>query len=81
MRAARVLLGMEQLELAAKAKVGIGTIRRMESYDGLINCYASTLHKVQKALEKAGIEFLNDGRPGVRLKVGPPRETDTEKAE
>jgi hypothetical protein len=31
----------------------------------------STLSQVQKALEKAGVEFLNDGQPGVRLKHVP----------
>jgi predicted transcriptional regulator len=68
LRAARVLLGMEQIELAKRARVAIGTIRRMESFDGEIGARTSTLSLVLKALQKAGIEFLNDGSPGVRLK-------------
>ena len=63
-----MLVGMEQIELAKRARVAIGTIRRMESFDGEIGSRTSTLSLVKKALEKAGVEFLNDDRPGVRLR-------------
>jgi predicted transcriptional regulator len=59
---------MEQIELAKRARVAIGTIRRMESFNEEVGARTSTLSQVQKALEKAGVEFLNDGQPGVRLK-------------
>ncbi len=68
MRAARVLLGWSQIELAKKSRVAIGTIRRMESFEGEIVSYTSTLSKVAGAMEKAGIQFLNNGSPGVRLR-------------
>ncbi len=68
LRAARALLGMEQIELAKRSRVAVGTIRRMESFDEEVGARTSTLSQVQKALEKAGVEFLNDGQPGVRLK-------------
>jgi predicted transcriptional regulator len=68
LRAARALVGMEQTELAKRARVAIGTIRRMEGFAGEIGSRTSTLSLVQRALEKAGIEFLNDGQPGVRLR-------------
>jgi predicted transcriptional regulator len=68
LRAARVLLGWEQVELAKRARVAIGTIRRMESFAGEIGSRTSTLSQVQQALEKAGIEFLNDESPGVRIR-------------
>lgn len=71
LRAARVLLGMEQIELAKRARVAIGTVRRMESFDGEIGARTSTLMLVKRAMEKAGIEFLNDDRPGVRLMKAP----------
>jgi transcriptional regulator with XRE-family HTH domain len=71
MRAARVLLGWSQIELGKRAKVAIGTIRRMESFDGEIVSYTSTLSKVMDAMEAAGIEFLNSGEPGVRLRAVP----------
>jgi transcriptional regulator with XRE-family HTH domain len=71
LRAARVLLGWDQAKLAASAHVAIGTVRRMESFDDIIASQTGTLLKVQTALEKGGVEFLNDDRPGVRLKERP----------
>ena len=68
LRAARALLGWDQPKLAKAARVAIGTVRRMESFEGSIQSHTGTLLRVQAALEKGGIEFLNDDRPGVRLK-------------
>jgi predicted transcriptional regulator len=68
LKAARALLGWEQWDLAKKSGVAISTIRRMESFEGEIAARTATLSLVQKAVEKAGIEFLNNGQPGVRLK-------------
>jgi predicted transcriptional regulator len=62
------LLGWEQIELAKRADVAIGTIRRMESFAGEIGSRTSTLSQVQAALEKAGIQFLNHESPGVRIR-------------
>jgi predicted transcriptional regulator len=62
------LLGWEQIELAKRSRVAIGTIRRMESFSGQIGSRTSTLSQVQQALEKAGIQFLNDDSPGVRIR-------------
>jgi hypothetical protein len=69
LRAARALLGWDQAKLAKTARVAIGTIRRMESFDAAINSQTGTLYNVQQALERGGIEFLNDERPGVRLRM------------
>ncbi len=63
-----MLLSWGQTELAKRSRVAIGTIRRMESFSGEIGSRTSTLSQVQAALEKAGIQFLNDGSPGVRLR-------------
>ena len=68
LRAARALIGWDQVKLAKSARVAIGTIRRMESFEGKIQSFTGTLYKVEVALERGGIEFLNDDRPGVRLK-------------
>jgi hypothetical protein len=62
---------MEQIELAKCSRVAVGTIRRMESFDEEVGARTSTLSQVQKALEEAGVDFLNDGQPGVRLKRSP----------
>ena len=59
---------MEQIELAKLSQVAIGTIRRMESFEGEIGARTTTLSLVRRALEKAGVDFLNDDQPGVRLR-------------
>jgi hypothetical protein len=40
----------------------------MEGFDGPVGARTETLGKVVLALEKAGVEFLNDESPGVRIK-------------
>jgi predicted transcriptional regulator len=62
------MVGWEQTDLAKKSGVAISTVRRMESFDGEVGARTSTLSLVKKALEKAGVEFLNDDRPGVRMR-------------
>jgi transcriptional regulator with XRE-family HTH domain len=68
LRAARALIGWEQADLADRSGVAIGTVRRMESFPGPIGSRTSTLMQVLETLEKAGIEFLNGGSPGVRVR-------------
>jgi predicted transcriptional regulator len=72
LRAARGLLGWTQRDLAKRGKVALGTLRKMEESDGRVDSRTDTLIRVMTALEKAGVEFLNDDKPGVRLgKVEP----------
>jgi predicted transcriptional regulator len=66
-RAARALLGWTQEELSARAKVALGTVKRMEGFDGPVGARTDTLRRIVAVFEKAGIEFLNDDKPGVRL--------------
>jgi hypothetical protein len=40
----------------------------MEAFQGPIGSRADTLGNVMAALKKAGIEFLNNDRPGVGLR-------------
>jgi predicted transcriptional regulator len=74
MRAARALLGMDQRQLADAAGVSLPTIQRMEGSDGQVRGNVDTLVKVVEALERAGVELINegavsaDGGRGVRLK-------------
>jgi transcriptional regulator with XRE-family HTH domain len=68
LKAARALVGWEQTDLAKRPGVAISTVRRMESFEGEIGARTGTLSLVQRTLEKAGIEFLNSGSPGVRLR-------------
>ena len=66
-RAARALLGLSQIELANKSKVALRTLSRMEDFDGAVSARTETLTRVVLALEKAGVEFLDEDKPGVRL--------------
>ncbi|MBN9031207.1 MAG: hypothetical protein BGO05_09825 [Rhizobiales bacterium 63-7] len=68
LKAARALVGAEQIEVAKATGVHVNTIRAMEaSGSGPIAGRAQNVQSVQKALEEMGIEFLNHGQPGVRL--------------
>lgn len=70
LRAARALVDMDQGKLAEAAAVNVNTIRNMEaSKDETIKANNQTVVAVQKALEAAGVEFLNHGQPGVRLRA------------
>ncbi len=66
-RAARALLGMEQAELAGLSEVSLRTVKRVEVGTQV---RAGTIEALQRALERRGIEFIeeNGGGPGVRLK-------------
>jgi hypothetical protein len=70
MRAARALLRWSALDLASASKVGVATIRRVEVVDGEIPMTAANEAAIRRALEAAGVEFIdeNGGGPGVRLK-------------
>jgi transcriptional regulator with XRE-family HTH domain len=67
-RAARGLLDWTQQELADKAGIGIVTVRQVEA--GLSKPRRATLEVIKRAMEAAGIEFIdgNGGGPGVRLR-------------
>ncbi len=69
LRAARSLLDWNQKDLAQASDLSLPTIQRMETL-GLRRSSAGNVEKVQRALEDAGIEFIdeNGGGPGVRLK-------------
>jgi len=49
--------------------VALGTLRRMEGFDGPVSARTESLTRVVLTLEKAGVEFLDSGNPGVRLKL------------
>lgn len=68
LKAARALAGMDQRTLAERAQISINTVVAMEKKgaDGLTSGLP-TIQAVMRALQEAGIVFLNDGQPGVRL--------------
>lgn len=67
-RAARGLIAWSQHELAQRAGVGIVTIRQLEAASH--EPRRATLDVVRRALEAAGVEFIdgNGGGAGVRLR-------------
>jgi predicted transcriptional regulator len=69
-KAARALLDWSQSDLARHSSVSEPTIARLESGDGELGGRVDTVTKIKLAIEKAGIEFLdeNGGGPGVRLR-------------
>jgi DNA-binding XRE family transcriptional regulator len=71
-KAARALLAWSQEQLASTADVSIPTIKRLEAQDGPLGGRSETGAKIKQALEKAGVEFLdeNGGGPGVRMRKG-----------
>ncbi|HQR49402.1 MAG TPA: helix-turn-helix transcriptional regulator [Steroidobacteraceae bacterium] len=65
LRAARAMLGIDQKQLADRARLSLPTIQRMEASDGVIRGNVDSLTKVVQALEDLGIELIGDGAPSV----------------
>jgi transcriptional regulator with XRE-family HTH domain len=72
--AARALLRLAQPDLAKAAGISVPTLRRMEASDGPVAGLRNNVLAVQRALEEAGVVFLDEGEvsatggAGVRLK-------------
>ena len=66
-RAARALLGWTQAELAAKADISANALVAIER--GKADPKLSTVNAIRRALEAGGAEFIDDGRPGVRMRA------------
>jgi transcriptional regulator with XRE-family HTH domain len=69
-KAARALLAWSQDQLAEAAGISTPTIKRLEASDGPLGGRSDTAAKIRTALERGGVEFLdeNGGGPGVRLR-------------
>jgi transcriptional regulator with XRE-family HTH domain len=69
-KAARALLGWSQSDLARHSGISEPTIARLESAEGQLGGRGETVKKIRVALEKSGIEFIdeNGGGQGVRLR-------------
>jgi transcriptional regulator with XRE-family HTH domain len=67
-RAARALLGWSQTTLARSSGIGLATLQRIEQSKGVLKGNFETVMKIQKTLENAGIQFMDDELgDGVRL--------------
>lgn len=75
LRAARALLGLHQRALAKASGLSLPTIQRMEASDSIVRGNVDSLMKLIAALNRAGIELINEGSAsdnggrGVRLKT------------
>ena len=74
LRAARALAGIDQRALAKVSRLSLPTIQRMEASDGVVRGNVESLMKLIAALDRLGIELINedaasvDGGRGLRLK-------------
>ena len=69
-RAARALVRWTVDDLAREAALGRNTILRAEVADGQTSLTAANDLAIRRALEAAGVEFIDEdgGGPGVRLR-------------
>ncbi len=69
-RGARAMVRWSASKLAEMSGVSLPTIQRMESASGVPKSLSTNLQAIQKALEEAGIIFIdeNDDGSGVRLR-------------
>ena len=75
LRAARVLLGVDQRRLAELSGLSVPTIQRMEASETMVRGNVDSLVKLITALDAAGIELIDEGAVssaegrGVRLRI------------
>ena len=70
-RAARALLRWSGKDLAEKTGLGFSTLMRLEVLEGVPTAQAKTLETIQKAFEKAGIEFIGSPEEGAGVRWMP----------
>src|SRR5258705_10412828 len=61
LRAARVLLGVDQRQLAELSGLSVPTIQRMEASETMVRGNVDSLVKLITAFEAAGIEWVKEG--------------------
>src|SRR5258708_28493079 len=61
LRAARVLLGIDQRRLAELSGLSLTTIQRMEASETMVRRNVDSLVKLIAAFDFAGIEMIDDG--------------------
>ena len=63
------MLGWRQEDLARAAKTGLATVARIEQQEGPAQGHVSTIIRIQQALEKAGVRFLEDEGAGFGVRL------------
>ena len=75
LRAARLLLGIDQRRLAELSRLSVPTIQRMKASETMVRGNVDSLVKLIFAFDAAGIEMIDEGAVsnsqgrGVRLKM------------
>ena len=69
LRAARAMAGFDRQQLAEASGITTFTIRRLEVMEGRLKATTKTVDALQRALEAAGVEFLDGEKPGVRMRA------------
>ena len=59
--------------MAAASRVGVATIRRVEVVDGEIPVTAANEAAIRRALESAGIDFIQENETGDGVRFRKPR--------
>ena len=67
-RAARAMLDWSREQLSDNSSVGISALMRLESAEGVPSGNIKTFEAVQKAFEKAGIEFIGSPEEGAGVR-------------
>ena len=70
-RAARSLIKWTGKELAEVSGVAFSTLMRLETGEGVPAAQAKTLDAIQKAFEKAGVEFIGTPESGAGVRWKP----------
>ena len=73
------MVGWMQKELSEHSGVSIPSIKRLEKGTGPMGVRLNTISALERALEAAGIEFIdeNGGGPGVRMRKSLARGSDS----
>jgi hypothetical protein len=67
------MLRWTALDLAARSKVGVATIRRVEVVEGEIPVTHANEAAIRQAFEAAGVEFIDENGTGEGVRFRKPR--------
>jgi transcriptional regulator with XRE-family HTH domain len=70
LRAARAMAGLDRQRLAEMAELTAQTVKRLEGMDRL-RATMTTVERLQRALEAAGVVFTDGDEPGVKMRRSP----------
>jgi hypothetical protein len=62
---------MSQADLAARSAISVPTLKRMEACNGSASGMANNILAVRRALEEAGVDFIDGERVGVKMNRAP----------